>query len=98
MGGVGLLRVAWGSGRIEVTVVAAGMRRAVMVNEPATVATALRTALVEPRSGRLVSVVTRKVLAPASTPAGVENILGHQPPRDVWEVNVKKDYHEERTT
>jgi len=25
----------------------------------------------------------------------VENILGHQPPHDVWEVNVEKDYHEE---
>ncbi|MEO5678616.1 MAG: FAD-dependent oxidoreductase, partial [Acidimicrobiales bacterium] len=26
----------------------------------------------------------------------VENILGHQPPHDVWDVNVEKDYHEEK--
>ena len=26
----------------------------------------------------------------------VENILGHQPPHDVWVVNVEKDYHEEK--
>jgi len=28
----------------------------------------------------------------------VENILGRQPPHDIWSVNVEAKYHEEKTT
>ncbi len=69
--GIGLLRIEGGPSRIRVTVAAARTRRAVSVPERATVADALRAAQVDLRPGRLLSVVTGKVLEGARVPAGL---------------------------
>lgn len=53
---------------ISVTLVVGGVPRPVQVAEPATVATALEAGAVVPRPGRLLSVVTKKVLDPLLHP------------------------------
>jgi len=53
---------------VRVTVVVGGVRRAARVARPATVASALKAAHVVPRSGRLLSLGTKRVLDPELSP------------------------------
>jgi len=56
-------------GSIRVTVMVGGVARSARVAKPATVASALKAAHVEPRPGRLLSLGTRRVLNPDLSPA-----------------------------
>lgn len=66
--GVALLRVARHQAKLNVTMVVSGVPRPVTVAKPATVKTALKAAGIVPRPGRLLSLVTHKVLDPAAKP------------------------------
>lgn len=62
------LRILRGDERIPVTVLVGGIAHPVRVGQPATVGAALHAARIVPKPGRLLSLVTKKVLDPELTP------------------------------